>query len=61
MANGLQWVIYNLANAVPLMFMTALVWYLQFKTWHIPVILLVVAVFVKQLLDKDNKCVVNLF
>lgn len=40
MANGLQRAIYNLANAVPLAVMTALVWYLEFKTWRIPVILL---------------------
>lgn len=43
MANGLQRAIYNLANAVPLAVMTALVWYLEFKTWRIPVVLLAAA------------------
>src|SRR5690606_28396289 len=46
MANGLQRTIYNLANAVPLAVMTALAWYIEFKTWRIPVILLAAAVFV---------------
>lgn len=46
MANGLQRAIYNLANAVPLAVMTALAWYLEFKTWRIPIILLIVAVAV---------------
>lgn len=46
MANGFQWVIYNLANAVPLAVMTALGWYIQFKTWCIPAILLTVAVMI---------------
>lgn len=46
MANGIQRAIYNLANAVPLAIMTALVWYLEFKTWRIPGILLAVAIVV---------------
>lgn len=37
MANELQRAIYNLANAVPLAVMTALVWWLEFHTWRIPV------------------------
>jgi len=44
MANGFQRIIYNLANAVPLMALTALVWYLELKTWGIPIILLTIAV-----------------
>lgn len=46
MANWLQRAIYNLANAVPLAGMTALAWYLEFKTWHVPIILLAVAIVV---------------
>ncbi|HPH11014.1 MAG TPA: hypothetical protein PKW59_09120 [Thermotogota bacterium] len=46
MANGFQRAIYNFANAVPLAIMTALAWYLEFKTWNIPIILLGVAVAV---------------
>ncbi len=46
MANGFQRAIYNLANAVPLAIMTALAWYLEFKTWRIPIILLLAAVSV---------------
>jgi len=46
MANGFQRTIYNLANAVPLMVMTALAWYLEFKTWYAPAILISVAVAV---------------
>ncbi len=46
MANGLQRFIYHLANAVPLLFMTALVWYIQYKTWRTPVGLLAVAVII---------------
>lgn len=49
MANTLQRLIYNLANAVPLAIMTALVWYLEFKTWIIPVILLSTAAIVTAL------------
>lgn len=44
MANGFQRAIYNLANAVPLAVMTALAWYLEFKTWIIPITLLTAAV-----------------
>jgi hypothetical protein len=43
-ANGLQRFIYNLANAVPLALMTALAWYIEFKTWHLPAILVIVAI-----------------
>lgn len=46
MANGFQRAIYNLANAVPLAVMTALAWYLEFKTWSVPIILFAVAVAV---------------
>ncbi|MBS3984378.1 MAG: hypothetical protein KGZ66_02080 [Selenomonadales bacterium] len=46
MANGLQRAIYNLANAVPLAAMTALFWYLEFRAWRIPMILLVSAAVV---------------
>lgn len=46
MANGIQRAIYNLANTVPLAIMTALVWYLEFKTWHVPLILLAAAIVV---------------
>ncbi|MFT8873038.1 MAG: hypothetical protein ABF868_12265 [Sporolactobacillus sp.] len=46
MANWLQRAIYNLANAVPLAGMTALAWYLEFKTWRVPIILLAVAIVV---------------
>lgn len=46
MANWLQRAIYNLANAVPLAVMTALAWWLEFKTWRIPVILLTIALCV---------------
>lgn len=49
MANGFQRAIYNLANAVPLAVMTALAWYLEFKTWRFPVILIIVAVTVTAL------------
>lgn len=49
MANVFQRTIYNLSNAVPFMVITALVWYLEFKTWYIPVILLVFAVGVSSL------------
>jgi hypothetical protein len=44
MANGLQRAVYNFANAVPLAIMTALAWYIEFKTWRIPVILISAAV-----------------
>ena len=43
MANGFQRAIYNLANAVPLAVMTALVWYLEFQSFFVPVILLSVS------------------
>jgi len=46
MANGLQRAIYNFANAVPLAIMTALVWYFEFKSWYIPVILFFTAISV---------------
>jgi hypothetical protein len=39
-ANGFQQIIYNLANAVPLAVMTALAWFIEFKTWLMPAILL---------------------
>lgn len=43
MANGFQRAIYNLANAVPLAVMTALAWYLEFESWWVSTILIVVA------------------
>ena len=43
MANWAQRVIYHLSNAVPLAVMTALAWYLKYKTWIIPFILFGVA------------------
>jgi hypothetical protein len=43
MANAFQRVIYHIANAVPLMLMTALVWVIQYKTWLVPCILTSVA------------------
>ena len=46
MANGLQRFIYNLSNAVPLVIMTALVWFIQFKTWRIPAFLFAFAVLI---------------
>jgi len=46
MANWFQRAIYNLANAVPLAGMTALAWYLEFRTWRIPIILIAVAIVV---------------
>lgn len=41
MANGFQRAIYNLANAVPLIIMTAIAWYIEFNTWCVPIILIV--------------------
>jgi len=46
MANGLQKVIYNLANAVPLMVMTALTRWIEFHRWRILVIMLSLATVV---------------
>ena len=44
MANWLQRAIYNLANTVPLVGMTVLARWLEFKSWRIPLILLAAAV-----------------
>ena len=44
MANYMQKFIYHLANIVPLVVVAALAWYVQYKTWNIPIVLLVVAV-----------------
>lgn len=49
MANGLQRAIYNLAHAVPLAVMTALAWWIEFQTWHLPIILLSAAIIVTTL------------
>jgi len=38
MANKVQRFIYNLSSAVPLAIVFALVWYQQYKTFHIPII-----------------------
>ena len=46
MANTFQRMIYNISNTVPLLLMTGLVWYIQNKSWFIPVILLAVALFI---------------
>ena len=46
MANKTQRFLYHLSNAVPLAAMAALAWYLQEKTWYVPVILLSVAICV---------------
>ena len=46
MANGLQRAVYNLANAVPLALMTALVLFFESGSWLVPVILLFVAITV---------------
>ena len=44
MANYMQKFVYHLSNIVPLVVVAALAWYIQYKTWNIPIILLVVAV-----------------
>ena len=44
MANGLQKLIYNMSVASPLLIVFALVWYIQKKSWTIPIICVVVAV-----------------
>lgn len=44
MVNRLQQLIYNLGNVVPLALMTALAWFLEFKTLRIPIILVIVAI-----------------
>ena len=43
MINWIQRFVYHLANAVPLMLMTALVWFLEYETWLFPIILLTIA------------------
>ena len=44
MANGLQKIIYNMSVASPILVVFALVWYIQKKSWTIPIICVVVAV-----------------
>lgn len=44
MANGLQKLIYNMSVASPILVVFALVWYIQKKSWTIPIICVVVAV-----------------
>lgn len=44
MANGLQKLIYNMSVASPILIVFALVWYIQKKSWTIPIICVVVAV-----------------
>lgn len=46
MANVLQRFIYNLANAVPLMLMTALVWFIQYENIFVPIGLVSVSIAV---------------
>lgn len=46
MANILQRFIYHLANAVPLMLMTALVWFIQYENTLIPIGLILVSILV---------------
>lgn len=49
MANGLQCAIYNLANVVPLALTMAVVWWFEFKTWRVPIILFTAAIAVAAL------------
>ena len=44
MANGLQKLIYNMSVASPLLIVFAFVWYIQKKSWTIPIICIVVAI-----------------
>ena len=46
MANTLQRTIYHLANLVPLMLMSALVWYIQHNTCYVPCILIAASITV---------------
>lgn len=46
MANTLQRTIYHLANLVPLMLMSALVWYIQYNTCYVPCILVAASITV---------------
>jgi len=46
MGNALQRFIYHLANAVPLMLMTALVWLIQYENILFPIILILVALVI---------------
>lgn len=43
MANGLQKLIYNMSVASPILIVFAFVWYIQKKSWMIPIICLAVA------------------
>jgi hypothetical protein len=44
MANVLQRFIYNIGNAVPLLLMTAVVWIIQYKSWQVPVVIIVIGI-----------------
>ncbi len=44
MANGLQKLIYNMSVASPLLIVFAFVWYIQKKSWTIPITCVVVAI-----------------
>ena len=46
MANALQRMIYHLSNMVPLLLMTGLVWYIQKKSWLVPLVLLALAILI---------------
>ncbi|PRR79965.1 hypothetical protein [Clostridium luticellarii] len=49
MANALQRIIYYVANAVPLLLMTALAWGIQYKTWLVSCILIAFSAFITML------------
>lgn len=44
MANAFQRAVYHIANAVPLIFMAAIMWFIQYRTFIVPIIFLSVAV-----------------
>ena len=44
MANGLQKLIYNMSVASPLLIVFAFVWYIQKKSWTIPITCVVIAI-----------------
>ncbi|MDR2598666.1 MAG: hypothetical protein LBC73_00120 [Oscillospiraceae bacterium] len=46
MANTFQRIIYQISNVVPLVVMTAIVWYLQYESLCIPLILIAVAIVI---------------
>ncbi len=44
MANGLQKLIYNMSVASPLLIVFAFIWYIQKKSWTIPIICIAIAI-----------------